>query len=120
MVQNSSDLDNSIYFEELPRPTIENEKILEIDSNPNWMTHFINYLEKRELPKDKGKAQRFKAKATKFFIQEGLHFCKTYSSPILKCVGPIEAKYCLAEVHEGICGDHMSAKSLAYKIIRIG
>lgn len=55
LVQNSADLDNSSYFEELPRPKIENEGILEIDNNPNWMTPFTNYLEKRELPKDKGK-----------------------------------------------------------------
>ncbi|XP_074323036.1 uncharacterized protein LOC141659984 [Apium graveolens] len=84
------------------------------------MTPFINYLDKGELPEDKGKTQRLKAKAAKFFIEEGLLYRKTFSSPILKCVGLKEAKYCLTEVHEGICGDHMSAKSLAHKIIRQG
>ncbi|XP_074337069.1 uncharacterized protein LOC141674249 [Apium graveolens] len=39
---------------------------------------------------------------------------------ILKCIGPGEAQYYLMEVHEGICGDHMSAKALAHKIIRQG
>ncbi|XP_074356632.1 uncharacterized protein LOC141696382 [Apium graveolens] len=93
---------------------------MEIDNSPNWITPFINYLEKGELPEDKGKAQRLKAKASKFFIEEGILYCRTFSSPILKCIGPGEAQYCLMEVHEGICGDHVSAKALAHKIIRQG
>ncbi|XP_074346181.1 uncharacterized protein LOC141684949 [Apium graveolens] len=93
---------------------------MEIDNNSNWMTPFINYLEKGELSEDKGKAQRLKAKAAKFFIEEGILYCRTFSSPTLKCIGPGEAQYCLMEVHEGICGDHISAKALAHKIIREG
>nr|XP_017239743.1 PREDICTED: uncharacterized protein K02A2.6-like [Daucus carota subsp. sativus] len=120
LVQNSADLDSSVYFEELHKPTIEHEEIFEINNDPTWMTPLINYIEKGELPEDKGKAQRLKAKAAKFFVEEGTLFRRTYSSPILKCIGPEEAEYCLREVHEGICGDHMSAKGLAYKIIRQG
>ncbi|XP_074351844.1 uncharacterized protein LOC141690815 [Apium graveolens] len=120
LVQNSSDLDCSVYFEELQRPSIESEEVMEIDNNPNWTTPFINYLEKGELPEDKGKAQRLKAKATNFFIEKGILYRQTFSSPILKCIGPGEAQYCLMEVHEGICRDHMSAKALAHKIIRQG
>ena len=37
------------------------------------MTPLINYIEKGELPEDKGKAQRLKAKATKFFVDEGVY-----------------------------------------------
>ncbi|XP_074375650.1 uncharacterized protein LOC141717464 [Apium graveolens] len=96
LVRNSSDLDCLVYFEELLKPFIEPGEILEIENNQNWMTPFINYLEKGELPEDKGKAQRLKAKASKFFIEEGLLYRSTFSSPILKCLGPEEAKYCLA------------------------
>ncbi|XP_074337142.1 uncharacterized protein LOC141674314 [Apium graveolens] len=84
------------------------------------MTPFINYLKKGELPEDKGKAQRLKAKAAKFFLEEGLLYRITFSYPILKCVGPEEANYCLMEVHEGISGDHMSTNALSHKIIRQG
>ncbi|XP_074346651.1 uncharacterized protein LOC141685450 [Apium graveolens] len=120
LVRNSSYLDCSVYFEELHKPSIESGEVLEIESNQNWMIPFINYLEKGELPEDKGKSQRLKVKATKFFLEEGLLYRMTFSSPILKCVGPEEEKYCLAEVREGICGDHMYAKALAHKIIRQG
>ncbi|XP_074377022.1 uncharacterized protein LOC141718540 [Apium graveolens] len=119
LVRNSSDLDCSVYFEELQKPYVEVEEVMEIENNKNWMTPFINCMEKGELPEDKGKAQRLRAKAAKFFLEEGLHR-RTFSSPILKCIGPKEANYCLMEVHEEICGDHMSAKALAHKIIRQG
>ncbi|XP_074346731.1 uncharacterized protein LOC141685537 [Apium graveolens] len=118
LVQNSSYLDCSVYFEELQNLIIESEEVMEIDNNPNWMTPFINYLEKGELLEDKGKAQRLKAKASKFFTEEGILYRRTFSSPILKCIGPTEAEYCLMEFHEGICGDHISAKARAHKIIR--
>ncbi|XP_074373811.1 uncharacterized protein LOC141714178 [Apium graveolens] len=118
LVRNSSDLNCSVYFEELQKPSIDSEEVLDIESNQNWITPFINYLEKGEIPEDKGKAQRLKAKAAKFFLEKGLLYCMTFSSPILKCIGPEEANYCLMEVHEGVCGDHMSAKALAHKIIR--
>ncbi|XP_074374329.1 uncharacterized protein LOC141714728 [Apium graveolens] len=88
LVWNSSDLDCSVYFEELHKPSIESGKILEIESTQNWMTPFINYLDKGELPEDKGKAQRLKAKAAKFFLEEGVLYRRTFSSPILKCIGP--------------------------------
>ena len=45
------------------------------------------------------------------------------SQPYLRCVEEEEeeeAKYVLEEVHGGICGDHIGAKSLARKIMRIG
>ncbi|XP_074355839.1 uncharacterized protein LOC141695498 [Apium graveolens] len=72
LVRNSSNLDYSVYFEELHKPSIDSREILEIESNQNWITPFINYLEKGELPEEKGKAQRLKTKAAKFFLEGGL------------------------------------------------
>ena len=43
-----------------------------------------------------------------------------FSQPYLRCVEEEEAKYILEEVHGGIFGDHMGAKSLVRKIMRAG
>jgi len=43
-----------------------------------------------------------------------------FSQPYLRCVEEEEAKYVLEEVHGGVCGDHMGAKSLVQKIMRAG
>ena len=45
---------------------------------------------------------------------------RDFSQPYLRCVEEEEAKYVLEEVHGGIYGDHMGAKSLARKIMRVG
>ena len=38
--------------------------------------------------------------------------------PYLKCVDKEEVKYILEEIHEGVCGDHASPRSLISKVIR--
>ena len=44
-----------------------------------------------------------------------------FSQPHVRCIDKEEeAKCILEEVHEGICFDHMGAKSLVRKIMRIG
>ena len=40
--------------------------------------------------------------------------------PLLKCIGPDEVWYILAEIHEGSCGHHPGAKSLVRKALRAG
>ncbi|KAL8098862.1 hypothetical protein AgCh_031544 [Apium graveolens] len=71
LVQNTSDLSSSVYFEELGAPSTDRPEL----------------------------------------------YRRTFSAPTLKCVDPDEVDYCLREVHEGICGDHLAAKALAYKVI---
>ena len=41
-----------------------------------------------------------------------------FSMPYLRCVNEEEAKYVLKEIHEGICGDHTSSRSLIGKVIQ--
>ena len=43
-----------------------------------------------------------------------------FSQPYFRCVEEEEVKYVLEEVHGGIYGDHMGAKSLVRKIMRAG
>ncbi|XP_074328459.1 uncharacterized protein LOC141666369 [Apium graveolens] len=117
---NTSDIVGSIYFEELRVPSTERVKVLCIGSPDNWMTPYIAYLRDGTLPEDHKKARYLKHKAAHFFLEDGQLYRRTFSAPTLKCVDPDEANYCLREVHEGIYGDHLAAKALAYKVIRQG
>ena len=38
----------------------------------------------------------------------------------MRCLSHDEADYVMREVHEGICGKHLGAWSLAHKLIRVG
>jgi hypothetical protein len=42
------------------------------------------------------------------------------SGPLKLCVSQEEAKGILEEIHEGSCGSHIGARSLAAKILRAG
>ncbi|XP_074336785.1 uncharacterized protein LOC141673957 [Apium graveolens] len=120
LVHNTSDLSSSVYFEELGAPSTDRPEVLCIRSPHNWMTPYIAYFKDGTLPEDQNKARYLKYKAARFFLEDNQLYRRTFSAPTLKCVDPDEADYCLREVHEGICGDHLAAKALAYKVIRQG
>ncbi|XP_074323710.1 uncharacterized protein LOC141660621 [Apium graveolens] len=120
LIQNTSDLSSSVYFEELRAPSTDRPEVLCVNSPDNWMTPYMAYLKDGTLLDDQNKARYLKYKAARFFLEDNQLYMRTFSAPTLKCADPDEADYCLREVHEGICGDHLAAKALAYKVIRQG
>ncbi|XP_074342230.1 uncharacterized protein LOC141679701 [Apium graveolens] len=120
LVQNTSDLSSSVYFEELGTPSTDRPEVLCISSPDNWMTPYIAYLKDGTLQEYQNKARYLKYKATRLFLEDNQLYRRTFSVLTLKCIDPDKADYCLREVHEGICGDHLAAKELAYKVIRQG
>ncbi|XP_063941489.1 uncharacterized protein LOC135149648 [Daucus carota subsp. sativus] len=113
--------DGPVYFLSLPHPSTESKEQFNITLNEdNWMTPLIAYLRSGTLPNEHSKARQVKAHAAKFFLQGDVLYRRNFDSPILKCVDDDEATYCMREVHEGICGDHMAGKALTHKILRQG
>ncbi|XP_017221564.1 uncharacterized protein LOC135148512 [Daucus carota subsp. sativus] len=113
--------DGPVYFLSLPHPSIEPKEQFNITlDEDNWMTPLIAYIRHGTLPTDHSKARQVKAHAAKFFLQDNILYRRNFDSPILKCVDDDEATYCMREVHEGICGDHMAGKALTHKILRQG
>jgi len=41
-----------------------------------------------------------------------------YGQPLLKCVTVEQAQYIIKELHEGICGHHSNACTMATRILR--
>ena len=66
-------------------------------------------------------AKQIKKRAARFTVLNDELYKRGFSQPYLRCVKEEEeAKYVLEEVHGGICGDHMGAKSLIRKIMKAG
>ena len=84
------------------------------------MTPIISFLQDRHLLQDIEEARKVRRKAARFTILNDTLYKRGFSMPYLKCVDEEEAKYILEEIHEGVCGDHASPRSLVSKIIRIG
>ena len=83
--------------------------------DPIW-----DYLVDGTLPIDPKEASKLRTRSTSFIIHRGTLYKRAFSTLILKCVGKEDANYVLREVHEGICGNHIGARSLAAKTLRYG
>jgi len=43
-----------------------------------------------------------------------------YGQPLLKCVTIEQTQYIIKELHEGICGYHFGARTMATRVLRAG
>ena len=82
------------------------------------MTPIIRYLKEGWLPKDKMEARRIQIRVAHFIIIDDVLYRRGYSLPYLRCASSEEVDYVFRVVHEGICGNHIRARSLARKALR--
>ena len=114
------DLDRLIPVEHLPEPSvnIDGEEVSPVMSEPSWMDPIWDYLVDGTLPIDPKEASKLRTRSARFTIHRGTLYKRGFSTHILKCVGKKDANYVLRKVREGICGNHIGAKSLAAKTLR--
>ena len=83
--------------------------------DPIW-----DYLIDRLLPDDPKKASKLRTRSARFTIHKRNLYKRGFFTPILKCVVGKDSDYVLREVHEGVCGNHIRARTLAGKVLRQG
>ena len=103
-----------------PSVNIDNEDVSPVMSEPSWMDPIWDYLVEGTLPSDPKEASMLRARLERFTIHRGALYKRGFSTPILKCVGKEDADYIFKEVHKGICGNHIGARTLAGKTLRQG
>ena len=87
---------------------------------PSWMDPILDYLVDGKLPCDPKEASKLRVRSLKFTVHRRTLYKRGFSAPILKCVGKENANYIFREVHEGICGNHIGARTLEGKTLRQG
>ena len=114
------DLGRLIPVEHLPEPTvsIDNREVSPVMSEPSWMDPIWDYLVEGTLPSGPKEVSKLRARSVRFIVNQGTLYKRGFSTPILKCVGKEDVNYILREVHEGICGNHIGARTLAGKTLR--
>ncbi|XP_052192778.1 uncharacterized protein LOC127801573 [Diospyros lotus] len=111
----------AVYMESLPQKSIETEaEQLCVEGVESWMDPIVAHLTKGWLPEEELESRKLKRQAAKFLLVGSDLYKKSFTQPLLKCVGPVEADYILREIHEGICGSHIGARSLSQKALRQG
>ena len=84
------------------------------------MTPIVCYLKEEKLPQGKDEARKLRIKSAKYFLMDEVLYKRGFSQPYLRCLASDEANYVLRKLHEGACENYSEARSLVYKVIRVG
>ncbi|GJY38693.1 reverse transcriptase domain-containing protein [Tanacetum coccineum] len=117
-----SKLAKEVLVEVIQNKSITEKGVADIvkEEGDNWMTPIREYLRSGALPDDPQKARKLRIKAPLYKMIEEKLYRRSYLSPWLRCVGPMQAKNIIKEVHEGSCGMHSGPRSVVSKITRLG
>jgi hypothetical protein len=112
---------NRTFIQEtIANPSINEEPVLMIIEEEDWRAPIIRYLQRDELPAAREETCKLKKMAAWYSILGDRLYKRGFSGPLMLCVSQEEAKGILEEIHEGSCGSHIGARSLAGKILRAG
>ncbi|GKV52282.1 hypothetical protein SLEP1_g58870 [Rubroshorea leprosula] len=112
-----------VYIEILNEPSFQTTGVMEISTDldaPSWTDPIREYLLNGTVPEDKQEEMKLRRKASRYTLVCDILYKRSYSLPLLRCLTPYEAEYALREVHEGVCGNHVGARTLAHKVLRQG
>ncbi|GJZ30752.1 reverse transcriptase domain-containing protein [Tanacetum coccineum] len=84
------------------------------------MTPIQEYIEHGILPEDAAEARTIREKARNYTIEEGVLYRKSYLGPLLRCIGPQQAKYLIKEIHMGSCRMHDGPRRAVHKAMNVG
>ena len=84
------------------------------EANSGWMHDIVKYLKTGELPEEEKQAHRLRIQAPRFTLINDQLYRRSFGGPYLKYLSELEAKYVLAELHEGVCCNYPSGRTLAH------
>ena len=85
------------------------------ENSPSWMDPLVQYINTGELPNERNKAQKIQIQLAKFSLVNGQLFKRSLDESYLKCLTIEHRQYVLAELHEGICGNHPGGRTLEHR-----
>ncbi|XP_064944556.1 uncharacterized protein LOC135596437 [Musa acuminata AAA Group] len=93
--------------------TIPTHEVTETNLPPNWIEEILRYKAGGKEPDDPAAARWLRRTRAWYCIIGGRLYRRAFSQPLLCCLAPSEAEAILAELHEGICREHVEAEPLA-------
>ncbi|XP_065012910.1 uncharacterized protein LOC135641476 [Musa acuminata AAA Group] len=106
--------------EELPFRAIEIAAATSGDAPTTCVQEMLRFKRDGTLPPDEATARRLRRTYAWYSEMDGRLYKRSFTYPLLRCLEPDEARTVLAEVHEGVCGEHIGGRTLAHKILRQG
>ena len=103
-----------VYYQ--PGSSILHTQVSQIEeSPPSWMYPIRLYIAIGELPDDRSMARKVQIQSDRFSLVDGQLYKRSLGKLFLKCLTPEQGQYVLAELHEGICGNHSGGRTLAHR-----
>ncbi|XP_066160631.1 uncharacterized protein [Oryza sativa Japonica Group] len=117
-----------IFFEVLHAPSVpmDSSEVMAIDQEKlgedpyDWRTLFVKHLETGWLPVDEAEAKRLQLRAMKYKMVSGQLYRSGVFQPLLHCISFAEGEEMAKEIHQGLCGAHQVARTVASKVFRQG
>nr|GEW00656.1 reverse transcriptase domain-containing protein [Tanacetum cinerariifolium] len=115
-------LSKQVLVEVLENKSIKEKEVSTVieEDGPTWMIQLVDYLKGGVLPGDKKEARKIRLKARQYGLLEEVLYRRSFLTPWLRCVGPLQAEYVIREIHEGSCSMHAGPRSVVAKAIRLG
>ena len=106
-----------IYYQ--PGSSISHTQVSQIEESPlSWMDPIRLYIATGESPNNRSMAHKVHIQSARFSLVDGHLYKRSLGGPYLKCLTPEQGQYVLAELHEGICGNHPERRTLAPSLAR--
>ncbi|CAN1298933.1 Transposon Tf2-6 polyprotein [Linum perenne] len=86
----------------------------------DWRTPMRTFIETDTLPVDRALATKVRRRAARCVLLDGELYRKSSAGPYLRCLSDEEASFTLREIHQGVCGMHIGAKSLEKNVLLQG
>nr|GEX61823.1 reverse transcriptase domain-containing protein [Tanacetum cinerariifolium] len=101
-------LSKQVLVEVLKDKSIKEKEVATMieEDGPTWMTHLVDYLKGGVLFGDKKETRKLRLKARQYELIEGVLYRRSFLTPWLRCVGPLQAEDVMREIHEGDCQIH--------------
>nr|GEV44718.1 reverse transcriptase domain-containing protein [Tanacetum cinerariifolium] len=115
-------LSKQVLVEVLKDKSIKEKEVATVikENGPTWMTQLVDYLKRGVLPGDKKEARKLRLKARQYELMDGVLYRRSFLTPWLRCIGPLQVEYVMREIHEGSCSMHAGPRSVVAKAIQLG
>ncbi|XP_065009043.1 uncharacterized protein LOC135639177 [Musa acuminata AAA Group] len=106
--------------EELPARAVEVAATAPGSAPITWVQELLHFKRDGTLPHDEVAARHLRRTHAWYTEESGRLYKRSFTYPLLRCLELDEAQTVPAEIHEGVCGEHIGGRTLAHKILRQG
>nr|GEX80451.1 reverse transcriptase domain-containing protein [Tanacetum cinerariifolium] len=112
---------SQVLVEVLENKSIKEKEVAAVieENGPTWMKQIADYLKEGVLPGDNKEARNLRLKARQYELKEEVLYRRSFLTPWLRCVGPLQVDYVMREIHKGLCSMHAGPRSVVAKAIRL-